>query len=186
MGCFRAHAVAALRARGDELSAVSRSSQEYAEAAPLIAKALPAQLAFVAIVGNKMLDRYANLKEALLEFGAEWILYMFGGMEHFLGARTAGVCPPRPPCRKRSQRLFFFQNFYGCRNPMTRCSLKRSLFLTFLFRLPQGTRGNATAAVRGDLSAVQKRKILYDDPISSLVRCKLAMKWSDEVQDVNG
>src|SRR5262249_27212002 len=49
--------------------------------ANMIAKALPAQLAFVAIVGNKMLDRYANLKVAFLEFGAEWIFYMFGRME---------------------------------------------------------------------------------------------------------
>jgi hypothetical protein len=52
--------------------------------ANMIAKALPAQLAFVAIVGNKMLDRYANLKVAFLEFGAEWIFYMFGRMEHYL------------------------------------------------------------------------------------------------------
>src|SRR5262245_66507597 len=63
--------------------------------ANMIAKALPAQLAFVAIVGNKMLDRYGNLKVAFLEFGAEWIFYMFGRMEHYL--KEIG----RASCRER-------------------------------------------------------------------------------------
>ena len=37
----------------------------------MIGKALPGQLAFVAIVGHGMLDRYPDLKVAFLEFGGE-------------------------------------------------------------------------------------------------------------------
>jgi predicted TIM-barrel fold metal-dependent hydrolase len=49
----------------------------------MISKALPANLAFVAMVGHGMLDRYPNLKIAFLEFGAEWIFYMAGRLKHY-------------------------------------------------------------------------------------------------------
>jgi predicted TIM-barrel fold metal-dependent hydrolase len=52
--------------------------------ANLIGKVIPAQLAFVALVGHGMLDRYPSLKVAFLEFGAEWIFYMFGKMDHYV------------------------------------------------------------------------------------------------------
>jgi predicted TIM-barrel fold metal-dependent hydrolase len=52
--------------------------------ANLIGKVIPAQLAFVALVGHGMLDRYPNLKVGFLEFGAEWIFYMFGKMDHYV------------------------------------------------------------------------------------------------------
>jgi uncharacterized protein len=49
----------------------------------MISKALPANLAFVAIVGHGMLDRYPNMKIGFLEFGAEWIFYMAGRLKHY-------------------------------------------------------------------------------------------------------
>ena len=49
----------------------------------MISKALPANLAFVAIVAHGMLDRYPNLKVGFLEFGAEWIFYMAGRLQHY-------------------------------------------------------------------------------------------------------
>ena len=52
--------------------------------ANLIGKVIPAQLAFVALVGHGMLDRYPELKVGFLEFGAEWIFYMFGKMDHYV------------------------------------------------------------------------------------------------------
>jgi predicted TIM-barrel fold metal-dependent hydrolase len=52
--------------------------------ANLIGKVIPAQLAFVALVGHGMLDRYPDLKVAFLEFGAEWIFYMVGKMDHYM------------------------------------------------------------------------------------------------------
>ena len=48
----------------------------------MISKALPANLAFVAILGHGMLDRYPDLKVGFLEFGAEWIFYMAGRLKH--------------------------------------------------------------------------------------------------------
>ena len=45
---------------------------------------LPAQLAFVALVGDGILDRFPSLKVAFLEFGAEWIFYMIGRLGHYL------------------------------------------------------------------------------------------------------
>lgn len=52
--------------------------------ANLIGKVIPAQLAFVALVGHGMMDRYPGLKVGFLEFGAEWIFYMFGKMDHYV------------------------------------------------------------------------------------------------------
>lgn len=52
--------------------------------ANLIGKVIPAQLAFVALVGHGMLDRYPELKVGFLEFGAEWIFYMVAKMDHYL------------------------------------------------------------------------------------------------------
>jgi len=49
----------------------------------MISKALPANLAFVALIGHGMLDRYADLKIGFLEFGAEWIFYMAGRLRHY-------------------------------------------------------------------------------------------------------
>jgi predicted TIM-barrel fold metal-dependent hydrolase len=45
---------------------------------------LPGLLAFVAVVGHGIIDRYPELKVAFLEFGAEWVFYMVGRIEHYL------------------------------------------------------------------------------------------------------
>ena len=66
----------------------------------IIGMSLPAQLAFMAIVGHRMLDRYQDLKVAFLEFGAEWIFYMVSRMDHYLpldrGAHPFGLSMPNP------------------------------------------------------------------------------------------
>ena len=38
-----------------------------------LSMALPAQMAFVALLGRGMMDRYADLRIAFMEFGAEWL-----------------------------------------------------------------------------------------------------------------
>ena len=64
----------------------------------VIGMSLPAQLAFMAIVGHRMLDRYPDLEVAFLEFGAEWIFYMVSRMDHYLpldrGAHPFGLSMP--------------------------------------------------------------------------------------------
>jgi predicted TIM-barrel fold metal-dependent hydrolase len=49
-----------------------------------IGMSLPGLLAFVGIVGHGIIDRYPELKVAFLEFGAEWVFYMVGRIEHYL------------------------------------------------------------------------------------------------------
>ena len=49
----------------------------------MISKALPANLAFVALIGHGMLDRYPDLRIGFLEFGGEWIFYMSGRLKHY-------------------------------------------------------------------------------------------------------
>ena len=60
----------------------------------MIGKALPGQLAFVAIVGHGMLDRYPDLKVAFLEFGGEWILYSAGRMMHYTEPNRSRMLDP--------------------------------------------------------------------------------------------
>jgi predicted TIM-barrel fold metal-dependent hydrolase len=49
-----------------------------------IGMSLPGLLAFVGIVGHGIIDRYPELKVGFLEFGAEWVFYMVGRIEHYL------------------------------------------------------------------------------------------------------
>jgi len=44
--------------------------------------ALPAQMASVALLGTRMMDRYPDLRIAFMEFGAKWIFYMVGRLDH--------------------------------------------------------------------------------------------------------
>jgi predicted TIM-barrel fold metal-dependent hydrolase len=49
-----------------------------------IGMSMPGLLAFVGVVGHGIIDRYPELKVAFLEFGAEWVFYMVGRIEHYL------------------------------------------------------------------------------------------------------
>jgi uncharacterized protein len=141
--------------------------------ANMIAKALPAQLAFVAIVGNKMLDRYANLKVAFLEFGAEWIFYMFGRMEHYLKVNrrrmptTTSLPQKEVEDYAKCGRIFIAPE---SDDPMLaqEIALLGEDQILFSSDFPHGEgRENAAGSIlqRSDLTAAQKRKILYDNPI---------------------
>ena len=69
-----------------------------------IGMSLPAQMAFVAIVGHGMLDRYPNLKVGFLEFGAEWMLYMVAAPRS-LPAIDRSQMPIKPKCRRPASRV---------------------------------------------------------------------------------
>jgi uncharacterized protein len=142
--------------------------------ANMIAKALPAQLAFVAIVGNKMLDRYPNLRVAFLEFGAEWIFYMFGRMEHYVKVNrrrmptTAALPQKDVEDYAKCGRIFMAPE---SDDPMLvhEIALLGEDQILFSSDFPHGEgRENAVLSIlqRGDLIAEQKRKILYDNPIN--------------------
>ena len=145
----------------------------------VIGMSLPAQLAFMAIVGHRMLDRYPDLKVAFLEFGAEWIFYMVSRMDHYLpldrGAHPFGLSMPNaaqlPGLSIRdyvkSGRIFIAAEADD--------SMLHNLFeligedhVLFSSDFPHGEgRENAALEIieRKDLSAIQKQKLLYDNTV---------------------
>ena len=50
-------------------------------------------MAFVALLGRGMMDRYPDLRIAFMEFGAEWLFYMVGRMDHYI-PRDREIQPP--------------------------------------------------------------------------------------------
>lgn len=70
---------------------LSRSIQD----ANMIGKAIPAQLAFVSLVGHGMMERYPDLKVAFLEFDGEWILYSVGRMTHYMEINKQRMADPK-------------------------------------------------------------------------------------------
>ena len=145
----------------------------------VIGMSLPAQLAFMAIVGHRMLDRYPDLKVAFLEFGAEWIFYMVSRMDHYLpldrGAHPFGLSMPNAAQLPRlsirdyvkSGRIFIAAEADD--------SMLHNLFeligedhVLFSSDFPHGEgRENAALEIieRKDLSETQKQKLLYDNTV---------------------
>lgn len=139
----------------------------------MISKALPANLAFVAIVGHGMLDRYPNLKVGFLEFGAEWIFYMSGRLKHY-----AVVNKRRMPSSKgllqrdvedyfKSGRIFVAAEADDAMMTQEMALLGEDQIL-FSSDFPHDEgRGEAMTEIleRKDLTAAQKRKILCDNTL---------------------
>jgi predicted TIM-barrel fold metal-dependent hydrolase len=145
----------------------------------IIGMSLPAQLAFMAIVGHRMLDRYADLKVAFLEFGAEWIFYMVSRMDHYLpldrGAHVWGMSMPNAeklPPRSIREYVNSGRIFIAAEADDT---LMEKLFellgedqILFSSDFPHGEgRENAALEIleRKDLSETQKRKLLFDNTV---------------------
>ena len=145
----------------------------------VIGMSLPAQLAFMAIVGHRMLDRYPDLKVTFLEFGAEWIFYMVSRMDHYLpldrGAHPFGLSMPNAAQLPRlsirdyvkSGRIFIAAEADD--------KMLHQLFeligedhVLFSSDFPHGEgRENAALEIieRKDLSETQKQKLLYDNTV---------------------
>lgn len=143
----------------------------------VIGMSLPAQLAFMAVVGHCMLDRYTELKVAFLEFGAEWIFYMVSRMDHYLpldrGAHPFGLSMPNAAQLPRlsirdyvkSGRIFMAAE---ADDPMLHelFDLIGEDHVLFSSDFPHGEgRENAALEIleRKDLSEKQKAKLLYDN-----------------------
>jgi hypothetical protein len=140
---------------------------------------LPAQLAFMAIVGHRMLDRYPDLKVAFLEFGAEWIFYMVSRMDHYLpldrGAHPFGLSMPNAAQLPRASIKEYVKSGRIFLAAEADDSLIHLLFeligedqVLFSSDFPHGEgRENAALEIlaRNDLSAAQKKKLLYDNTV---------------------
>jgi predicted TIM-barrel fold metal-dependent hydrolase len=137
--------------------------------------ALPAQMAFVALLGRGMMDRYPDLRIAFMEFGAEWIFYMVGRLDHYIEQDRAlqpKVIEARMPKRTmkeylKSGRIFICGEM---EDPLMKeeIALLGEEHLLYSSDFPHGEgRENAAQELlaRTDISDVQKQKILYDNPI---------------------
>jgi predicted TIM-barrel fold metal-dependent hydrolase len=145
----------------------------------IIGMSLPAQLAFMAIVGHRMLDRYQDLKVAFLEFGAEWIFYMVSRMDHYLpldrGAHPFGLSMPNAADLPRASIRDYVKSGRIFMAAEADDRMLQQLFdligedqVLFSSDFPHGEgRDNAALEIleRPDLSAIQKRKLLYDNTV---------------------
>jgi predicted TIM-barrel fold metal-dependent hydrolase len=145
----------------------------------IIGMSLPAQLAFMAIVGHRMLDRYQDLKVAFLEFGAEWIFYMVSRMDHYLpldrGAHPFGLSMPNPAELPRASIRDYVKSGRIFMAAEADDRMLHQLFeligeeqVLFSSDFPHGEgRDNAALEIleRNDLSETQKRKLLYDNTV---------------------
>lgn len=143
----------------------------------IIGMSLPAQLAFMAIVGHRMLDRYQDLKVAFLEFGAEWIFYMVSRMDHYLpldrGAHPFGLSMPNAADLPRLSVRDYVKSGRIFMAAEADDRMLHQLFdligedhVLFSSDFPHGEgRENAALEIieRKDLSEAQKKKLLYDN-----------------------
>jgi predicted TIM-barrel fold metal-dependent hydrolase len=143
--------------------------------AHVIAMGIPAQLAFVALVAQGMLDRYPELKIAFLEFGAEWLFYVVGRLGHYLPSyredptvREMGRLPQKAIEEYlQSGRIFVSPEAHD-RMLVQEMALIGEKQILFSSDFPHGEgRDNAANELleRADLTEVQKRQILYDNEV---------------------
>jgi predicted TIM-barrel fold metal-dependent hydrolase len=143
--------------------------------AHVIAMGIPAQLAFVALVAQGMLDRYPDLKVAFVEFGAEWLFYVVGRLGHYLPSyrddptvREMGRLAQKGIDEYlKSGRLFVSPEAH---DPMLlqEMALIGEKQILFSSDFPHGEgRDNAANELleRADLTEGQKRQILYDNAV---------------------
>ena len=143
--------------------------------AHVIAMGIPAQLAFVALVAQGMLDRYPDLKVAFVEFGADWLFYVVGRLGHYLPSyrvdptvREMGRLPQKTiEDYLKSGRVFVSPE---ARDPMLvpEMALIGERQILFSSDFPHGEgRDNAANELleRADLTEVQKQQILYDNSV---------------------
>jgi predicted TIM-barrel fold metal-dependent hydrolase len=142
--------------------------------AHIIGMCLPALLAFAAIVGHGMLDRYPELKVAFLEFGAEWILYMVGRMDHYLPIDKGRQMPvtdgmPRDSIKDyaKSGRIFVGGEADDV-HLLQEIDLlgENQILYSSDFPHPEARENSAKQIlVRTDLTETQKRNIFYDNAV---------------------
>ena len=139
----------------------------------MISKALPANLAFVAIVGHGMLDRHPNMKIGFLEFGAEWIFYMAGRLKHYAALNrrrmptSKGLLQQDVDAYFKSGRIFVAAEADDAMLEQEMALLGDDQIL-FSSDFPHDEgRGDAMKEIieRTDISESQKRKILHHNTV---------------------
>ena len=140
-----------------------------------LSMALPAQIAFVALVGRGMLDRYPQMKIGFMEFGAEWIFYMAGRIDHYL-ERDRFI---QPPVLSESLPKHLVRDYLKSGRIFVCGEMEDELMrqeiellgedqLLFSSDYPHGEARDEAATTliqRTDLTEMQKQKILYDNSV---------------------
>jgi len=138
-----------------------------------IGMSLPAQLAFVALVGDGILDRFPSLKVAFLEFGAEWIFYMIGRLGHYLPIDRRDM-PVKDSLPKHSieeylasGRIFVAAEAEDRLLAHELAMIGEDLIVCSTDTPHSEKRENSATKIidRADLSTAQKRRILYDNAV---------------------
>ena len=141
--------------------------------ANMIGKAMPAQLAFVAMAGHGMLDRYPDLRVAFLEFGGEWIFYSVGRLNHYVEVNRLRMADPSMlPRNPIKEHLAAGRLFLGVEANDAMLTHELELLgdgqILYSSDFPHGE-GRDDAAIeiiqRTDITDAQKRKILYDNAV---------------------
>jgi len=146
--------------------------------ANMIGKAMPAQLAFVALVGHGMLDRHPGLKVAFLEFGGEWIFYSVGRMRHYQEVNKKRMANPAMLPENtvddyiRSGRIFLGVE---ANDAMLTQELEllgdTQIFYSSDFPHGEGRDEAASEIIaRNGITADQKQKILYENAAQFFAR----------------
>jgi predicted TIM-barrel fold metal-dependent hydrolase len=139
----------------------------------LISKALPANLAFVALIAHGMLDRFPNLRIGFLEFGAEWIFYMAGRLQHYAALNrrrmpsSKGILQRDVDDYFKSGKVFVAAEADDRMLPQEMSLLgENQILFSSDFPHDEG-RGDAMFEIleRQDISNVQKQKILRDNTV---------------------
>jgi hypothetical protein len=140
----------------------------------VLGMSMPALLAFVALVGHGMLDRYPKLNVGFLEFGAEWIFYMMARMDHYLPLDREDMPNPEVlPKRSieeyvRSGRIFISVEAED-RLLRELSELVGDEHILFSSDFPHHSEGRENAAAeileRKDLTENQKRNLLYHNTV---------------------
>jgi predicted TIM-barrel fold metal-dependent hydrolase len=139
----------------------------------MISKALPANLAFVAIVAHGMLDRYPNLNVGFLEFGAEWIFYMAGRLQHYAVLNKRRMPSSKGLLARDVEDYFKSGHIFVAAEADDAMMVQEMALLgenqiLFSSDFPHDEgRGDAMKEIleRHDLSETQKRKVLCDNTL---------------------
>lgn len=142
--------------------------------ANMIGKAMPAQLAFVALVGHRMMERYADMKVAFLEFGGEWIFYSVGRMTHYMEINKRRMADPSMLPTQTAEEIaksgrFFLAVESSDKMMPHELALLGDGQILYSSDFPHGEgRDNAAEEIieRTDITKEQKRRILYDNAVS--------------------
>lgn len=140
----------------------------------IIGMTFPLFLAFFAVTGGGLMDRYPKQKFAFLEFGSEWLLYLTAHMDVYRDMAAANGLPfgTDIPKKRIIEYVRSGNIFVSCESEDKVLTEEIKLIgedqLLYSSDIPHPEsreNGAMELLARSDLTAVQKRKILHDNSV---------------------